>query len=97
MLIELLKRICFVAIVLSTISCSFIQKTKSGLKSTKYLVVYSFVVNMLLSILFCKYFTNLDFTYSLWVGFFSFLGADTIFKTLEGKLSSYEEIKKQGK
>jgi hypothetical protein len=29
---------------------------------------------------------------SLWIGVFSFLGADTIYKSLEGKLTPYREI-----
>ncbi|MDO5003423.1 MAG: hypothetical protein Q4E39_04255 [bacterium] len=93
MLIELFKKVLFVAIVISTISCSFIQKTKSGFKSSKFLVFYSFIINMVISILFCKSFTDFDIGYSIWVGFFSFIGADTIFKTLEGKISSYSDLK----
>jgi hypothetical protein len=37
-------------------------------------------------------FTSIDFPNSLWIGIFSFLGADTIYKTLEGKVSSYSDI-----
>lgn len=94
MLVELLKKVLFVAIVISTISCSFIQKTKCGFKSSKFLLGYSFFINMIISILFCKSFTNFNFVYSIWVGFFAFIGADTIFKALEGKIDSYSEIKK---
>ncbi len=93
--IEMLKRVLFVAIVISTISCSFIQKTKTGLKSNKFLVLYSFAINILLSILFCKSFTNFTFMYSIWVGLFSFIGADTLFKALEGKLNSYTNLKEK--
>lgn len=90
----LLKRILFVSIVISAISCSFIQKTKIGLHSSRFLVLYSFFINMIISISFCKTFTDFSFIYSLWVGLFSFIGADTIFKILEGKLSSYHELHK---
>lgn len=94
MSIEILKKVLFVSIVLSAISCAFIQKTKTGLKSNKFLVLYSLVINILLSILFCKSFTNFNLIYSIWVGLFSFIGADTIFKTLEGKLDSYSNMVK---
>ena len=95
MYIELFKRVLFVAIVISTISCSFIQKTKFRFKSSRFLTLYSFFVNMFISIFFCNAFTNFSIIYSLWVGFFSFIGADTLFKTLEGKLNSYRDINKK--
>ena len=48
--------------------------------------------NILISVLFCKTFTNINLPNSLWIGLFSFIGADSIYKTLEGRISSYEEI-----
>ena len=95
MYIELFKKVLFVAIVISTISCAFIQKTKFKFKSSKFLTLYSFFINMLISICFCNNFTNFSLVYSIWVGFFSFIGADTLFKTLEGKLNSYRDINKK--
>lgn len=94
MYIELFRKVLFVAIVLSTITCTFIQKTKMSFKSSKYLLIYSFIVNMTISVLFCICFTNFNIIYSLWVGFFSFIGADTIFKILEGKINSYSSTRK---
>ena len=91
----ILKKILFVSIVISAISCSFIQKTKFGFHSSRFLVVYSFFINMVISIGFCLTFTDFSIIYSLWVGLFSFIGADTIFKVLEGKLESYHDMKKR--
>lgn len=90
----ILKKILFVSIVISAISCSFIQKTKMGFHSSKFLVIYSFVINMVISVGFCLTFTDFSIAYSLWVGLFSFMGADTIFKMLEGKLESFHDMKK---
>lgn len=95
MFIELFRRVLFVAIVISAITCSFIQKTKITFRSSKFLLIYSFIVNMVISIFFCHSFTNFNIIYSLWVGFFSFIGADTIFKILEGKINSYSDIRKK--
>lgn len=92
-LIEL-KDFLIISIVLSTITCAFIQKTKVFFKSKKYIVFYSCVVNILFSILFCISFTSISFPKSLWTGFFSFLGADTIYKSLEGRLPTYTELRK---
>ena len=90
--LELLQQMLIVGIALSTITCAFIQKTKRVFRSKKYLCFYSFIVNMSTSIIFCNTFTTINFPMSLWVGLFSFLGADTIYKSLEGKIAPYREL-----
>ena len=52
---------------------------------------------MIFSIIFCNSFSTIKFPHSLWIGLFSFLGADTIYKTLEGKLASHSTILKNKK
>ena len=89
---EYLKQALIISIALSSITCTLIQKTKGFFKSSKYIVLYSLIVNIVISILFCKTFTSIDLPNSLWIGLFSFLGADSIYKTLEGKISSYTDI-----
>lgn len=90
--LEYLQELLVSAIALSTITCAFIQKTKCCFKSSKYLSAYSLLINMLVGITFCMTFTNISFPTSLWIGFFSFLGADTLYKSLEGKLSSHTDL-----
>ena len=90
--LTLLKNLIIIAIACSTITLTFIQKTKKFLPSSKIIVLYSLIVNIIFSYLFCLTFTNVDYIKSLWVGLFSFLGADTLYVTLEGKLASYTEI-----
>ena len=90
--VNLLQQMLIVSILLSTITCLFIQKTKSYFPCSNCLCFYSLLINILFGILFCLSFTTIDFPMSLWVGMFSFLGADSIYKTLEGKLSSYRDI-----
>ncbi len=90
--IDLLEQMLVISIALSTISCSLIQKTKKLFPNSKWLSFYSLFINMSMGILFCITFTNIEFPMSLWVGLFSFLGADTIYKALEGKLQSYRDI-----
>ena len=36
--------------------------------------------------------TSIKLPTSLWIGFFSFIGADTIYKSLEGKLASHTDL-----
>lgn len=90
--LELLQQLLIVAMALSTITCSIVQKTKRLFNSTKYLCFYSLIINVVVSIIFCKSFTSITFPLDLWVGLFSFLGADTIYKTLEGTLLSYKDL-----
>lgn len=90
--LDYLRESLIIAVALSTITCAFIQKTKCCFKSSKYLSLYSLLVNIFVGIVFCYTFTEITFPNSLWIGLFSFIGADTIYKTLEGKMSSYGEI-----
>lgn len=90
---EYIKNLLFISLFLSTITCTFIQKTKSLFNSSKYLIIYSFIVNIIISIIFCLTFTKISIINSLWVGLFSFLGADSIYKTFEGKLASYTKLR----
>ncbi|MBR3210794.1 MAG: hypothetical protein IKF71_02520 [Bacilli bacterium] len=89
---DYLKTTLLIAIALSSITCTFVQKTKIYIKGSKNITLYSLLVNLAFSIIFCKSFTSIDIPNSLWIGLFSFLGADSIYKTLEGKLSTYTEL-----
>ena len=87
-----LQQLLVIGMALSTITCAFVQKTKRIFRKSKYLTYYSFILNLVMSIMFCDTFTSISFPISLWVGLFSFLGADTIYKSLEGRISSYRDI-----
>ncbi len=93
--LDLLRQMLVIAIALSTVTCAFIQKTKIKFKTSNILCIYSLLLNLLLGILFCNSFTDVSFPASLWVGLFSFIGADTIYKSLEGKLASHSDIVKK--
>lgn len=90
--LQYLQELLVCSIALSVITCAFVQKTKSCFKSSKYLAAYSLCINILVGIIFCMTFTNISFPTSLWIGFFSFLGADTLYKALEGKLASHTTL-----
>lgn len=87
-----LQKLLVIAIALSTITCAFVQKTKGLLKKSKYVGLYSFVINISVGIIFCITFTDITFPESLWVGLFSFIGADTIYKSLEGKIAQHKDL-----
>ena len=86
--IELIKALLLVAVLSSIISTSFIQKIKtiSLIKCSDCLVYISFLVSMSFGMLFTLSFTNYTLVESLWVGLFSFIGADSLYKAFEDKL-----------
>lgn len=91
--LSLLKNLLIIAIALSTITVSFIQKTKKYLPNKKIITLYSLLINFLFSYFFCQVFTSdISKIESIWIGLFSFLGADTLYVALEGKLAPYSEI-----
>ena len=90
--VNMLQQMLVISIFLSTMSCSFIQKTKHYFPCSNCLCFYSLVVNLVFGLLFSFSFTDISFPSNLWIGLFSFLGADTLYKTFEGKLSSYTDI-----
>lgn len=92
---DLIKQLLIIAMAVSVIACAFIQKTKGMFKSSKLIAVYGFVVNMILGLTFCLSFTDIKIYEGLWVGLFSFIGADTLYKSLEGKLTSHKDIVKE--
>lgn len=95
--IDYLKELLLISIVLSTISCTFVQKTKSLLDSSKYISIYSLIINIIMGLFFSYTFTTISFPNSIWIGLLSFIGADSIYKSLEGKILSYGTIQERKK
>lgn len=95
--LELLQQLLLISIALSTITCAVVQKTKACFKTSKYICLYSFAINMLIGMIFCYSFTSLTFPTNLWIGFFSFIEADTIYKSLEGKLASHTDLSRKNR
>ena len=91
--IEYINELLILSMILSSITCTFIQKTKVLIPNSKLVIIYSLIVNIVLSILFCRTFTDLAIKDTLWIGLFTFLGANSIYKTLEGKLKTHTELR----
>ena len=95
--VELLKELLLIAIANSVVMTLFIQKIKETFNvNSKMIVFISFVINMVIGSLFSLSFSDVSLINSIWIGFFSFVGADTIYKTLEDKVfKSITELKKE--
>lgn len=90
--VDLIKELLIIAISLSVITMAFIQKTKGIFKTSKFIELYSAIVNIVFAIVFCLSFTEVSILNSIWVGLFSFIGADTLYKAFEGKINSFSDI-----
>ena len=86
--IELIKSLLLVAVSSSIISTSFVQKIKtvSLIKCSDCLIYISFLISMSFGMLFTLSFTEYTLVDSIWVGLFSFIGADSLYKAFEDKL-----------
>ena len=89
--IELLRQYLLVSIIISSITCSIVQKTKVLLPNSKIIPIYSLILNIVIGIIFSYSFTTISFPKNLWIGLLSYIGADSIYRTLEGRLSTYTE------
>ena len=87
--IELIKSLLIIGSVSSVLSTAFVQK----FKSVSFIKCSSCLISMLFGIVFTLSFTNYDIINAVWVGLFSFLGADSLYKVFEDKLfKSYSSI-----
>ncbi len=85
--LELLLQLLSIAMFVQILSLATVQKIKEfGVIKKCWIVrLASMIINFSLGILFSFTFTD-GFTWSsLWIGFFSWLGADTLYKSLEDK------------
>ena len=91
--LSLLKNLLIIAMAVSTITVIFIQKTKRFIPNSYLIPIYSLIINLIGAYFFSKTFTtDINLMEAIWIGMFAFLGADTIYTSLEGKLSPYSEI-----
>lgn len=93
--VDLLKNVLIIAIAGGCVSTLLIQKIKEVLNRKNWLVLISFLVNMIIGTLFAKCFSNIGWLYCLWSGLFGFVDATILYAMLEDKLfKSFSNIKK---
>ena len=91
--IDLIKSLLIVGIATSILSTAFVQKIKPLFTCSNCLIYISFLISMIFGFVFTITFTSYDVIESLWVGLFSFLGADSLYKAFEDKIfASYSNI-----
>ena len=97
----LLIQILVIALIVEVIALQTIQMIKGYLTNSRVIPLLSLMLNLLLAIAFVWFFCNFDSTNNLyflfvglWVGFISWIGADTLYKALNSKglLKSQSEM-----
>ena len=84
--ISLIKELLIISIATGIIVTALVQKIKENLKTKKYLLLISLLLSLSVGVLFSRCFTNISLLNSLWVGLFTFIGSDAIYKTFEEKI-----------
>ena len=93
--IDLIKMLLVISCASSILSTAFVQKMKTAsiIKCNSCLLYISFFISILFGVVFTLSFTKYNVIESLWVGLFSFLGADSLYKAFEDKIfSSYSKL-----
>lgn len=82
-----------VAIIASAIIVPAIQKVKGWLPSPKLVEPVSVVLSFAIGFLVAVYYNGYDLIAALWVGFYSVIGAEAIYRLLAEKLATYTDKK----
>jgi len=92
---ELIKNILIIGIACGIVTTALVQKIKENLKTKRWIILISFLVNMVVGTLFALTFSNASFKDSLWAGLFSFIGADMLYQAFEDKIfKSFSDMDK---
>lgn len=97
--IELITKLLLIAIGGGFIATLFIQRVKEILtiKNKKVLGVTSMSLSMLIGIVFSLSFSDVSIEQSTWVGLFTVVGAQSLYKSFEGQFGLGSIEKKEGK
>lgn len=93
---DLIKNVLVVAIAGSIITTTVVQKIKEIVTKKNLVLILSFCISQIIGTLFSICFSDLSLIDGFWVGFITWLGADTIYKTFEDKIfTSFSELHKE--
>lgn len=99
---DLFMKILLVSSVFSILEMAFVQKIKilSFIKKGSHIEIFNIISSLFIGPLFSMSFFDLNFFEGLWVSFFSFIGASSIYNAMQNqnminyKPKSLSELKK---
>lgn len=92
---ELIKQILLVSMASGCVTTLTVQKIKEQVKTKKYLGLISLLVSMVVGTLFSKSFSDMNWVYCLWSGFFTWVDANMVYSILEDRIfTKFENMQK---
>jgi uncharacterized membrane protein len=92
---ELVKQILLVSMASGCVTTLTVQKIKEQVKTKKYLGLISVLVSMVVGTLFSKSFSDMNWVYCLWSGFFTWVDANMVYSILEDRIfTKFENMQK---
>lgn len=92
---ELIKQILLVSMASGCVTTLTVQKIKEQVKTKKYLGLISILVSMVVGTLFSKSFSDMNWVYCLWSGFFTWVDANMVYSILEDRIfTKFENMQK---
>lgn len=82
-----------VAVVVSAVVVPTVQRVKGWFPSARWVEAFSALVAVLLGFIMSKYYAGYDTAASAWVGFYSLIGAETVYRLVHEKVKTFTEIK----
>lgn len=82
-----------VAIIASAIIVPAVQKIKGWLPTPKLVEPVSVLLSFAIGFLVAVYYNGYDLIAALWVGFYSIIGAEAVYRLLAEKLATYTDKK----
>lgn len=81
-----------VAIIVSAVVVPTVQRIKGWFPSPKWVEFISAVIAVILGFLMSRYYAKFDLVASLWVAFYTLIGAEGIYRLVSEKLTTYTEL-----
>lgn len=82
-----------VAVVVSAVVVPTVQRIKGWFPSATWVETFSAIIAILLGILMARYYAGYDWAASSWVGFYSLIGAEAIYRLVSEKMTTFQDKK----
>lgn len=84
-----------VAVIVSAVVVPTVQRVKGWFPSAIWVEAFSALIAVALGFIMARYYAGYDLIASAWVGFYSLIGAETIYRLVAEKVKTYTQIKEQ--
>lgn len=89
----LLLQQIMVAILVSAVVVPTVQRVKGWFPSASWVEAFSAILAVVLGFLMSRYYASYDWVASAWVGFYTLIGAEGIYRLLAEKMATFTDKK----